>query len=116
MNNFCSSCENLLTSVTTAESMHFRCVKCGTQAPPDPKGTLLYENTKGANLMAYSSILQTAGQDPVCPKVYRKCKSCNNNLVRQVRLGKDMSLINVCIKCSTPWLESTTDDDKKENN
>lgn len=110
MESFCSKCENLLTTITTAESMYFKCVKCGTQTLPVDSGTLLHEYTKGTNLLVYSTILHTAGQDPVCPKVHKTCK-CGYKLARQVRLGEDMSLINVCIKCNTPWLESVQEDD-----
>ena len=112
MENFCAKCENLLATVTTAKTIHFRCMKCSTQSVPTSSGTLLYEYTKGTNLLVYSTILQMAGQDPVCPKVYRKCV-CGNKLVRQVRLGTDMTLINICIKCNTPWLDAVLNDDEK---
>jgi hypothetical protein len=40
------------------------------------------------------------------PKVKKEC-SCGSDVVRQVRLGEDMKLINTCINCNKQWLEGT---------
>jgi hypothetical protein len=64
-----------------------------------------YEEIKGANLAVYSTILQTAGKDPCNPKIKKQCISCDNDILRQVRLGDDMKLVNTCIKCNEQWLD-----------
>ena len=64
-----------------------------------------YTNNKGINLVAYQALLKNAGKDPVNPKIKKKCKKCSNNIVTQIRLGKDMKLINTCVKCNEQWLE-----------
>lgn len=102
---FCQICENLLSVITTADSFYFKCISCQNIYQPDEKDTLRYENTKGTNLLIYKSILKNAGRDPVNPKVDKTCTSCNNNIARQVRLGDDMRLINICTKCNKQWIE-----------
>ena len=107
---FCSICQNLLVVSTTADTFHFKCVKCESVEKPDERDTLRYENISGTNLTSYKAILLTAGKDPVNPKVRRECK-CGSNVVRQVRLGNEMRLINTCISCNDQWLDGTRETD-----
>jgi DNA-directed RNA polymerase subunit M/transcription elongation factor TFIIS len=102
---FCEICSNLLSVITTADTFHFRCMKCKKDYMPVDEDTLRYEQIKGTNLIIYKTILQNADKDPVNPKVENHCNKCGHNIVRQVRLGNDMRLINVCIKCSNKWIE-----------
>jgi DNA-directed RNA polymerase subunit M/transcription elongation factor TFIIS len=102
---FCSYCSNLLSVVTTSDNFFYKCIKCQKIFTPDANDSLRYENIKGTNLIIYKTILQNAGSDPVNPKVRKDC-TCGNDIVKQVRLGDDMRLINVCTKCNKQWLES----------
>jgi DNA-directed RNA polymerase subunit M/transcription elongation factor TFIIS len=106
---FCSTCNNLLLQITTADEFHFKCAKCETIEEPTDKDSLRYEDVKGTNLTVYREILLTSGKDSVNPIVEKTCK-CGHNRVRQVRLGQEMKLINTCIKCNEQWLESMSDD------
>jgi len=106
---FCKLCNNLLSIITTADEFYFKCVKCQINYTPDKKDSLRYEDTTGANLVIYKTILKNAGRDPVNPKVKKKCKKCKNTIVKQVRLSNDLRLINVCIKCNNQWLEGSLD-------
>jgi DNA-directed RNA polymerase subunit M/transcription elongation factor TFIIS len=106
---FCSNCSNLLLVVTTSDQFHFKCSKCETTEEPNVSDSLRFEDVSGTNLGGYKDILLVAGRDPVNPKVDKSC-SCGHNRARQVRLGKEMKLINTCIKCNNQWLEGTTDD------
>ena len=106
MSLFCTSCNNLLSIVTTADSLIFKCQKCQTTREPTAADTLRFESIKGTNLMVYKTILQNAGQDPCNPKVEKTCK-CRGNIARQVRLSEDMRLINICVTCNAQWLEGT---------
>lgn len=110
MAQFCKVCNNLLVVITTSDQFTFRCSKCKITEEPNDKDTLRYEDVTGTNLAIFKEILQTAGQDPVNPKVEKICK-CGNNRVRQVRLGKEMKLINTCIACNDQWLEGTRETD-----
>lgn len=107
---FCSTCRNLMTIITTADTFHYQCNKCASFETPSDKDTLVYENVSGTNLTIYKSILFNAGKDPVNPKVRRTCK-CGNLFAKQVRLGNEMRLINTCTSCSDQWLEGTRDTD-----
>lgn len=106
MKLFCTICNNLLVVNTSADDFYFKCNKCYQIYKPDESDTLHYEDIKGTNLIIYKTILQNAGKDPVNPKIYKDC-TCGNNIVRQVRLGDALQLINICIKCDKKWLEST---------
>jgi DNA-directed RNA polymerase subunit M/transcription elongation factor TFIIS len=112
MSVLCNICGNLLTNSTSAESFLFICNKCSTTTKPSDKDTLRYEDVTGTDLIVYKAILLNAGQDPVNPKVKKQC-SCGYNIVKQVRLGREMKLINTCIKCNNQWLDGTLDTDSK---
>jgi DNA-directed RNA polymerase subunit M/transcription elongation factor TFIIS len=102
---FCQICNNLLSVIATSDEFYFKCISCQSIYQPDEKDSLRYENIKGTNLIIYKTILQNAGRDPVNPKVKKNCTTCKNDIVRQVRLGEDMRLINICTKCGKQWIE-----------
>ena len=104
---FCQECNNLLSIITTADEFFFKCIKCQKTYTPSDDDSLRYDDVKGTNLIIYKTILQNAGKDPVNPKVRKTCKKCESDIVKQVRLGEDMRLINVCVKCDTQWIEGT---------
>lgn len=104
---FCQTCNNLLSRITTSDQFYFRCNSCNQSYNPTDNDTLQYEEIKGTNLVVYKTILQNAGRDPVNPKVKKDCvnNKCDSNIVKQVRLGDDMRLINICPKCNKQWIE-----------
>lgn len=103
---FCEICSNLLTVSTTSDSFLFVCNKCFTTVTPTEKDSLRYEDVAGTDLVIYKAILLNAGQDPVNPKVRKSC-ACGYKIARQVRLGREMKLINTCIKCNKQWIDGT---------
>lgn len=107
---FCQECLNLLSVITTSDELFLKCIKCQKITLTGPKDSLRYEDIKGTNLVIYKTILQNAGKDPVNPKVKKDCKKCKNDIVKQVRLGSDMRLINICTNCNEQWLEGVDDD------
>jgi DNA-directed RNA polymerase subunit M/transcription elongation factor TFIIS len=100
----------LLVIVTASDRFYFKCSKCESIEEPDDIDTLLFEEASGTNLVVYKEILLTAGKDPVNPKVEKTCK-CGSNRARQVRLGKEMRVINTCVECNEQWLEGTKETD-----
>ena len=109
---FCRICNNLLIVSTTADSFHFKCVKCEHIEEHTEADTLRYEEENGTNFTIFGSILRNAGLDPVNPKVAKQCK-CGNKTARQVRLGSEMRLINTCIKCGEQWLDGTRENENE---
>jgi DNA-directed RNA polymerase subunit M/transcription elongation factor TFIIS len=99
----CKICQNLLTVITTHDNMFFTCVKCYVNYQPEINDSLLYVEKKGTDLSIYGVMLKYAGKDPVNPKIRKDCIACDNKILRQVRLGNDMKLINICIKCDKKW-------------
>lgn len=102
---FCANCGNLMTIVTTADSFNYQCNKCMKFDKAEANDTLVYEKVNRTNLTIYKSILCTAGQDPVNPKVRKNC-ACGEQFARQVRLGSEMKLIDTCIKCGHQSIEN----------
>lgn len=103
---FCSNCRNLLIIVTTYDTFVYKCNKCEINEEPAELDYMVYESVSGTNLDIFKSLLSHAGKDPVNPKVFKKCK-CGNNIVKQVRLGEEMKLINTCVTCNKQWLDGT---------
>jgi DNA-directed RNA polymerase subunit M/transcription elongation factor TFIIS len=101
---FCNICNNLLSVITTADTFYFKCNKCQENYTPSDKDTERHVETSNTELTMYKTILLNAGQDPVNPKANRKCV-CGNNIVKQVRIGSDMKVINICTKCNKQWYE-----------
>jgi len=101
---FCTNCNNLLTVVTTADSFYFKCISCQEVFEPTATDTLRREWIKGDDLLVHKTILQNAGRDPANPKVYRDC-ACGARIAKQVRLGDDMRLINICTGCDKQTIE-----------
>ncbi len=110
MSLFCDNCHNLLIMVTTADTFNFKCNKCELTKEPNEYDYKVYESVSGTNLDIFRSLLAYAGKDPVNPKVNKKCK-CGNNIVKQVRLGNEMKLVNTCVKCDKQWLDGTINTD-----
>ena len=108
---FCSTCQNLMIQITTADTFIFKCEKCETTEQPNDIDSLRYEHVNGTSLSNYKAILHNAGKDAVNLKVYKQCIECSNNIVRQVRLGDEMRLINTCTVCNKQWLDNTQKDD-----
>lgn len=108
---FCQICDNLLNVVTTSDEFYYKCINCQQAYKPNNNDSLRYEDIKGTNLIIYKTILQNAGQDPVNPKVYKDCKKCKNTIAKQVRLGDDLRLINICTNCNNQWLEGIDEQD-----
>jgi len=96
---FCNICNNLLEKITSYDKFYFNCVQCQKNYDINDTDTLQYEECKGSNLMNSQILLLHASVDPVNPKIEKKCIKCNYNYSRQVRVGKDMRLIDTCIKC-----------------
>lgn len=102
---FCKTCHNLLSVITTPNNFTFSCNRCKETYEASDKDTMRYEKIKGTNMVVYDTLLENANKDPANPKAFRKCPQCKNNIARQVRLGKDMQLINSCVKCNKVWTD-----------
>jgi DNA-directed RNA polymerase subunit M/transcription elongation factor TFIIS len=100
MSLFCNICNNLLEKITDYNKFYFKCEQCQKNYNITELDTLQYEESKGSNLMNSQILLLHASRDPVNPKIEKKCLKCNYNYARQVRAGKDLRLIDTCIKCN----------------
>lgn len=104
MSQFCTACRNLLVDITTNDEYYRKCLKCHIVYELKDNDSMRLEEVRGANLVMYQTMLQNAGKDQVNPKVKKQCIKCPNNILRQARVGVNMQLINICIKCDYKWL------------
>lgn len=104
MVKFCKSCDNLLNIQFKNDELMFMCHICRIYYDSDDTDTLIYERVKNDNMMIFEKILRNASDDPAAIKAYKKCISCNCSIVKQVRIGDQLRLYNICVKCKTQWL------------
>lgn len=106
MKYFCDRCNNLLSVTTTNDELLYRCMPCYATYKSDDDDTLRYEETTGGNLIIFQTILKQAAKDPVNLKEHVSCPKCKHNIAKQVRLGSEMRLINICDnpKCKFQWI------------
>lgn len=102
---FCEMCHNLLLRITTVDKFYYLCGKCREIYQPGDDDTMMYGESSNTSLVMHKTILQNAGHDPANPKEYRTCGKCKNNIVRQIRIGENKKLINICTKCDEKWIE-----------
>ena len=106
MSKFCKECDNLLSSKYTNEELSFNCDLCYIAYKSTPEDTLRKDRVKEQDVMKYAKILKKAADDPATMKARIDCldKKCNGTIAKQVRLGENMLLFNICIKCGTQCL------------
>lgn len=106
MAKFCEICENLLSSIFANDKITFKCVTCQIIYNSTSVDTLRRERIKESDTNIFSKILDKSAQDPATIKAYIKCKNdkCDGNIVKQVRVGQDLKLYNICLKCNMQFL------------
>jgi DNA-directed RNA polymerase subunit M/transcription elongation factor TFIIS len=102
MTKFCDICNNLLVSTYTDDMLYFECMSCRTRYNHNKSDTLRYQSTKKKTVI-YRTLLEKSVDDPTVLKAYVDCPKCDNKIVKQVRIGKNMELYNVCINCRYIW-------------
>ena len=100
---FCNICSNIL-EIITYDKLKFRCIFCTNEYDAEDDDSLLYEENQSENFIYYDKLLNNAKKDPMNPKAYVKCEKCKNDIVKQVRIGPYMKLINTCIKCNHQFI------------
>jgi DNA-directed RNA polymerase subunit M/transcription elongation factor TFIIS len=106
MKYFCDNCNNLLCVNTHNDELTFKCLTCFTTYKSEPDDSLRYEETTGGNLIIFQTILNNAKNDPLNIKEYIPCPKCKHHITKQVRLGNELRLINVCESCGFQWIFS----------
>lgn len=106
MSKFCKICDNLLTAVYAHDELAFKCNICQIPYKSFPEDTLRHERVKESDVMIFDKIMDKAAKDPVTIKAKVDCinNKCDSKIVKQVRVGSDMKLYNICIKCEKRWV------------
>ena len=106
MKHFCDNCHNLLTPNTSSGTLVFKCLNCMSSYNSDADDTLRYSESKDGNLVIFQTIINKAKDGPATLKTRIKCPKCSNHIAKQVRLGNELRLINICEKCGFQWIET----------
>jgi DNA-directed RNA polymerase subunit M/transcription elongation factor TFIIS len=104
MAEFCDRCASFLLKDTVSGTLKFKCDSCHFEKKARDVDTLMYELTKTDHVNTFRTVLYNAHLDPLNPKARIACKKCSNKMVKQVRVGVDLKLINVCTKCKHRFL------------
>ncbi len=105
MSKFCTkSCNNLLTPFYSNDEASFRCNVCHMVYEFNDEDTLRYSNIKQSDVLVHKKLLDNAVKDPAAQRVRKDCIYCDGKFVVRVRIGADMTLFNICIKCEKKWL------------
>jgi DNA-directed RNA polymerase subunit M/transcription elongation factor TFIIS len=106
MKYFCDNCNNLLDVSTSNDELLFTCKTCYASYKSEPDDSLRYEETKTGALTIYQTILANAVEDPATIRAFMNCPKCKHNTAKQVRLGDELRLINICEKCHMQYIIS----------
>ena len=104
MKYFCDNCNNLLEVKSASDKLILTCKTCFASYNTEEDDTLRYAETKGGNLFIYKTILSNAVKDPVNLKSRVNCPKCKHTIAKQVRLGVELRLINICESCNFQWV------------
>lgn len=104
MSEFCNMCDNLLSPVFYNDELNFKCLSCNIIYPSNEIQSLRFERIKGND--AHDGIMENAVEDPATMKALISCiqNKCKGGVVKQIRVGKNMHLYNICTTCKTSWL------------
>lgn len=105
---FCEMCNKLLVPSFANDKLTFTCELCILSYESKPEDTLRSSRFKESNIMVFQKILDKAVDDPATIKARVKClnKKCSGEIVKQVRIGEDMRLYNICTTCKLQWLSN----------
>ena len=96
---FCS-CGKLFKDEIGIDSYFKVCNLCNIKILPNKYDTLLYEfNEKEKTLNINYTQINKILKDPVEKKIKEKCVKCQFNYKKTSRIGINMKLIKICIKC-----------------
>lgn len=103
---FCTICNNLLNANFADNKLSFVCYTCKNTYKADPSDSLRKERIKEADVNIFEKILEKAAQDPATIKAHINCRNdkCTGKLVKQVRVGSQLFLYNICLTCNLTWL------------
>ena len=104
MKHFCDNCNNLLDISTANDELTFKCMTCYTTYKSKNDDSLRYEETQCGNLVIFQTILNEAVNDIANLKEYVQCPKCKHNIAKSVRLGNELRLIHICMKCKFQWI------------
>lgn len=103
---FCTRCNNWVEANFNNDVLTFKCATCHIDYPSNQYDTLRKESIKESDLTQFSKIIDKAVYDPATIKASVDCKNskCIGKLVKQIRIGEDMRLFNICMTCHNKYI------------
>ena len=110
---FCPKCFNLLQKNTEMENsigqvntLKFVCGTCQYSEPATPSDTLMISVSLREEQSLYKSeiYLNAASKDRIAPLVEKKCKNCDETIIKQIHLMTTGETVYVCPKCESRFI------------
>lgn len=104
MSKFCTeNCNNLLETITGADTFMYKCSGCGKTYNPTAEDTrILHHVMYSSEIDKYKNLLESVKYDVSAPEVFMDCKKCKNNIVKKIRIQDNLAPTYVC-KCGNVW-------------
>ncbi len=105
MSKFCvDNCNNLLETVTGADTFVYKCNGCGKiYKPTDEDTRIVHHVMYSSETDKHKDLLASVKYDPSTPEVFNDgCNKCGNILVKKIRIHDNLSPTFVC-PCGNIW-------------
>jgi DNA-directed RNA polymerase subunit M/transcription elongation factor TFIIS len=106
---FCNrngGCDNILTSEIKNNKLIFKCNICNETYDSSPEDTLLIDEyiRESDTLYKYQTYLRNAHNDDIAELKKKQCTSCNEPIVKVVKVDKNGQIIYICPKCKHQFI------------
>ena len=103
---FCDLCNNILIISTKNDILKFICQTCLKEYPASEEDTLMSNVSFQESESLYKSeiYLNVAHNDPLTPLINKKCKNCDETIIKQILIGDNSQGIYVCPKCKSKFI------------
>lgn len=104
---FCDICDNILIISTQNDILKFICQTCLKEYPASETDTLMKNVYFQESESLYKSeiYLNVAHDDPLVPLINKKCKNCDETIIKQILVGENSQGIYICPKCQTKFID-----------
>ena len=95
---FCPLCESIMEDVISTVEIYHQCTRCNKRVETDAKDSMRFNQSfdDSSDSIRRELILKNAIFDNINPRIYKKCPSCEKEIVQYVVIGNNMRFIYTC--------------------
>ena len=99
---FCEQCHNLMTlKVGKDKNIVYYCELCDLVEKAE---TNILKSRKKQTIEKHAEMAETALYDDTLPRIKKKCKSCDNDILIYFKDTETLRNVYVCRACSRYWV------------